>query len=193
MSLIERVKNIVLTPKTEWPAIGREPGDVAYLFTGYVAILAAIPAVCGFIGSSLVGFTIPSLGTVRMPVASGLLSAIVGYLLTFVIVYVVALIVEALAPTFGGRKDFASALKVTVYSYTPAWLCGIFLLIPGLRFLGILGLYGLYLLYLGLPPLMKSPPEKSLFYSVAIVICAIVIAIIIGVVQSALFAFPRMT
>jgi hypothetical protein len=193
MTLIDRVKNIILTPKTEWPVIDREPGDVAYLFKNYVAILAAIPAICGFIGTSIVGFNISGLGTVRMPVATGLANALVGYLLTFVIVYIVALIVDALAPTFGGRKNFPSALKLTVYSYTPAWLCGFFFLIPGLRFLTILGLYGLYLLWLGLPVLMKSPQEKSLLYAAAVVVCAIVIGIILGLIQGALFAFPRMS
>jgi hypothetical protein len=192
MSLTDRVKNIILTPKTEWPVIDREPGDVPYIFTNYVAILAAIPAVCGFIGLSFVGMSLPGLGTVRMPVASGLLNAIVGYLLTFVIVYVVALIVDALAPTFSGRKNFDSALKVTAYSYTPSWLCGFFLLVPGLRFLTILGLYGLYLLWLGLPVLMKSPQDKSLAYTAAVVVSAIVIGIVLGLIQSALFAYPRM-
>ena len=192
MSLIDRVKNIILTPKTEWPVIDREPGDVVYIFTNYVAILAAIPAICGFIGLSIVGMSVPGLGTIRVPVASGLLNAIVGYLLTFAVVYIVALIVDALAPTFGGRKNFESALKVTAYSYTPSWICGIFLLIPGLRFLTILGLYGLYLLWLGIPVLMKSPQEKSLPYTAAVVIIAIVIGIVLGLIQSALFGYPQM-
>jgi Yip1 domain len=187
------VKNIILTPKTEWPVIDREPGDVVYIFTNYVAILAAIPAICGFIGTSIVGMSLPTVGTVRMPVASGLLNAIIGYLLAFVIVYVVALIVDALAPTFSGRKNFESALKVTAYSYTPSWLVGIFLLIPALSFLMILGLYGLYLLWLGLPALMKSPQDKSLGYTAAVVVIAIVIGIVLGLIQGALFGFPRMT
>ncbi len=192
MSLIDRVKNIILTPKTEWPVIDREPGDVPYIFTNYVAILAAIPAICGFIGMSIVGISLPGMGTIRMPVASGLLNAVVSYLLTFITVYVVALVVDALAPTFSSRKNFESALKVTAYSFTPFWVCGSFLLIPGLRFLTILGLYGLYLLWLGLPVLMKSPQEKSIGYTAAVVISAIVIVIVLGLIQGALFANPRM-
>jgi len=192
MSLIDRVKNIILTPKSEWPVIDREPGDVVYIFTNYVAILAAIPAICGFIGLSIVGMSVPGLGSVRMPVVSGLLNAVVSYLLTFVSVYVVALIVDALASTFSGRKNFESALKVTAYSYTPFWICGIFLLIPGLRFLTILGLYGFYLLWLGLPLLMKSPQDKSLAYTAAVVIVAVVIGVVIGLIMGALFAYPRM-
>jgi hypothetical protein len=191
MNLIERVKAILLTPRTEWPVIEREPGDVAYLFTNYVAILAAIPAVCGFIGTSLIGISLPGLGTVRVPIVAGLIGAIVGYLLTFAMVYVVALITDLLAPTFGGQKNFENALKLTAYSYTPAWLVGIFLLLPSLGFLAILGLYGLYLLWTGISPMMKAPQDRSLVYTIAIIVCAIVIGLIVGLVQTAITPLPR--
>jgi hypothetical protein len=176
MNLVERVKNIILTPKTEWPVIAGEPGDVGFLFGNYVAILAAIPAVCGFIGALLLG----------VPIGAALLSAVLHYLLTFVVVYIVALVVDALAPTFGSTKNFANALKLTVYSYTPSWVAGVFLLIPGLHFLTILGLYGLYLLWLGLPPLMKTPPDKAIVYTIAIVICALIIGIVVAMILGAL-------
>jgi hypothetical protein len=176
MNLVERVKGIILTPKTEWPIIAGEPGDVGTLFGGYVAILAAIPAVCGFIGAVLGG----------APVVAALIGSVIKYLLTFVAIYVIAWIIDMLAPTFSSSKNFANALKLTVYSYTPSWLCGIFLLIPGLRFLTILGLYGLYLLWLGLPPLMKTPPDKTIGYTIAIIVCALIIAILIGLLVGGL-------
>jgi hypothetical protein len=176
MNLVERVKGIILSPKTEWPVIAGESGDTSYLFRNYVAYLAAIPAVCGFIGSLVIGASI----------IGALIGAVIKYLLAFVGVYIVAWIVNLLAPTFASQKDFPSALKVTVYSYTASWLAGVFLIIPALSFLTILGLYGLYLLYLGLPPLMKTPPEKSILYTITIVVCAIVVAIVLGAVITAL-------
>lgn len=191
MNLFERVKGILLNPRAEWAIIEREPGDMAYLFMNYVAILAAIPAVCGFIGSSLIGISLPGLGTVRVPIVTGLVGAVVGYLLTFAMVYIVALLADLLAPTFQGQKNFENALKLVVYSYTPAWLVGVFLLIPSLGFLTILGLYGLYLLWTGIPPLMKAPQEKSIVYTLAIIVCAIVIGLIVGLVQAAIMPFPR--
>lgn len=191
MNLFERVKGILLNPRAEWSIIEREPGDVAYLFMNYVAILAAIPAVCGFIGSSLIGISLSGLGTVRVPIVTGLVGAVVGYLLTFAMVYIVALLADLLAPTFQGQKNFENALKLVVYSYTPAWLVGVFLLIPSLGFLAILGLYGLYLLWSGIPPLMKAPQEKSIVYTLAIIVCAIVIGLVVGLVQAAIMPFPR--
>jgi hypothetical protein len=182
MDIVARAKAIMLTPKTEWLVIEREPGDPAYLFSNYVAILAAIPAVCSFIGASIIGISLPIVGTVRVGIVSGIVSALVQYVLAFVMVYVMALIIDALAPTFKGQQNQANALKLAVYSMTPAWLAGVFSLIPGLRLLTILGLYGLYLLWVGLPLLMRAPQEKSTGYAAAIVVCAIIISLVIAAI-----------
>lgn len=182
MDIVQRVKGILLTPKSEWLDIAREPGDPTYLFTNYVAILAAIPAVCGFIGTSLIGMSLPVIGTVRVGIFSGLVSAVIHYVMAFVLVYVLGLIIDALAPTFGASKNPANALKLAVYSMTPAWLVGVFSLIPALSFLSILGLYGLYLLWVGLPLLMKTPQDKAIGYAAAVVVCAILISIVIAAI-----------
>jgi len=103
---------------------------------------------------------------------------------------VLALIIDALAPTFNGQRSQIQALKVAAYSSTAAWVAGIFALIPGLRILGILGLYSLYLLYLGLPVLMKSPREKAVGYTVVVILAAIVLFMVIGVIASRFMALP---
>jgi hypothetical protein len=189
MDLVARVKAILLTPQSEWPVIEREPGDAPYLFTNYVAILAAIPPLAGFIGGSLIGFSVAGVGTVRLGFFSGLIHAIVGYLLTFVAVYVVALIIDALAPTFGAQKNFDNALRISAYYPTPYWLAGIFSLVPRLSFLAILGLYGIYLLYLGLPALMKAPADKAVAYTAAVIVCSIGVMIVIALILGTLFGF----
>ena len=184
--LIERVKGIVLSPKTEWEKIAAEPTDVKSLFTGYAMILAAIPAVCGLIGSTLIGMSLPIVGTIRTPIAAALVQVVLAYVLGLVIIYVVALIVDALAPTFDGQKNAMQALKLVVYSSTPVWLAGVFALIPVLSMLGVLAaLYGLYLLYIGLAPMMKNPQDKSIGYTALIIVCYIVLAIIVGAVIAA--------
>jgi hypothetical protein len=153
-----------------------------------VAILAAIPAVCGLIGMAIVGISIPVVGTLRISFGSALIFAAITYLMAFVTVYVLALIVDALAPTFKATRNLENALKLVVYSYTPVWLVGVFLLIPGLSFLMILGIYGLYLMWLGLPVLMKVPQNDNttIGYFAAIIICAIVIRYVIARVLAAI-------
>ena len=184
--LIERAKGIVLSPKAEWEKIAAETTDAKSLYVGYAMILAAIPAICGMIGSTLIGVSLPIVGTIRTPIASALVTLVLTYVLGLAVIYVVSLIVNALAPTFDGQKDPIQALKLVVYSSTPVWLAGVFSLVPLLGVLGIIAaLYGLYLLYLGLAPLMKNPQEKSIGYTALIVVCYIVLAIVMGVIISA--------
>ena len=184
MNLIERAKNICLSPKTEWEVISAETTETQALMLGYVAPLAAIGAVAGFVGNSIIGHSSFFLGNYRTPIFMGLGIAVLTFVMAFVAVFVLSLIINALAPTFGGEKNSAQALKVAVYSYTPAWIVGIFYLIPGLSILAVLGLYALYLLYLGLPKLMKSPEDKAIGYTAVVVICAIVLSIVIGVLTT---------
>jgi Yip1 domain len=172
MNLVERVKAILLTPKTEWQVIDGETGDATYLFTNYVAILAAVPAVAVFIGFSFAG----------LGVGRALILGVFFYVIYCVAWYVVALVIDALAPTFGGQKNFPAALKVSTYSATAGWLAGIFQLIPPISVLSIVGLYSIYLLWLGLPALMRVPQERAAAYTAAVVAVMLVIMIVIIVV-----------
>ena len=181
--IIERAKGIVLSPKSEWDKIAAETTDVRSLYVNYAMILAAIPAVCGLIGSTLIGVSLPIVGTIRTPIAAALVQLVLTYVLGLAIIYAVSLIVNALAPTFDGQKDPVQALKLVVYSSTPVWLAGVFSLVPMLGVLGVVaGLYGLYLLYIGLTPLMKNPQDKSIGYTALIIVSYIVMAIVMGVV-----------
>jgi len=190
MNPVERVKGILLRPGEEWQAISGETTSIAELYRSYIIILAAIGPAAFIIGMSIVGISLPFMGSYRMPITTAVASAVVQYILTLFGVYILALIVNTLAPTFLGEKNLNQAFKVAAYSYTPGWLVGVFTIIPALSILGILGLYGLYLLYLGLPVLMKSPKEKSMGYTVAVVIAALIIFILIGLVSRALISFP---
>jgi Yip1 domain len=191
MDLLERIKAILLRPADEWPKIGQQPGSIGPLFVGYVAILAAIPPIADFLCLGVIGETDINGTTVRMPIFSAVLSALFDYLLSFAVVYVLAHVIDLLAPRFEGVKSFPNALKLAVYSMTPYWLAGIFLLIPGLRFLVMFGLYGAYVLWTGLPELMKSPPERTLGYTAAVVACALAIYLAIVFTGHMLFPFPR--
>ena len=155
MDLVQRAKNIVLTPKTEWPVIAAETVPQGTLITGYVVPLAAVSAIATFIGHVFIGVSLPYVGTVWTPIVSGLVGAVLGVVMAVVLVYVLGAIIEALAPTFNTEKNKAQAFKVAVFSITPAWIAGILNIIPALGMLGILaGLYGIYLMYLGLRSVM---------------------------------------
>jgi hypothetical protein len=181
MTIVNRIVDICLKPKTTWDAISGEEVSTANLFKGYAVPLAALGAIAGFIGGSLIGRSLPFIGSFRVPLFSGLGLMIYTFVMALVGVFVLSLIINALAPSFGAEKNSAQALKLAVYSYTPAWVAGALQILPSLGMLaGLAGLYGLYLLYLGLPRLMKCPQEKALVYTVVVVLCAIVLSVVVG-------------
>ncbi len=191
MNLVERVKNIILKPNQEWNVIDTETAQTIDLYKGYVIPLAAIGPIAALIGTTLIGISLPGVGTYRVPFGSAIGQMIVVYILSLIGVYVMALIIDFLAPSFSGEKNTNQALKVAVYSSTASWLGGVFGLIPILGFISIIAsLYSLYLLYLGLPVLMKSPKEKALIYTVVIVIAAIIIFVVIGLISSVFISLP---
>lgn len=184
MNLIQRVQDILLKPKETWPTIAAEPADTASLYSQYLVFLALVPAVAGFIGMSLVGMG--GFGfSMRIPVMTGLVNMVVAYGLSLAMVFVLSLIVNALAPTFAASKSAISALKLVAYASTAGFVGGIFSLLPSLSILGLLAaLYSVYLIYTGLPVLMKCPPEKAAAYTAVVVVCGIVLMLVLAAVSS---------
>jgi hypothetical protein len=178
--LIERVKNIMLSPKSEWPVIAPESTSILQLYTGYVMPLAALAAVMSFVHISVIGVHVPFAGIERMPIETGLSLAIRSFAFGLVGLFLVGLIIDALAPTFGGSRDRRQALKVAAYSFTPACLSSVLALSPILPTLlqWVVLFYGIYVLYLGLPVLMRSPPERALGYTATVVLCTFLLGIV---------------
>ncbi len=196
MNLQTRVVNILTKPKEEWPVIAAEPTDVQSLYRNYIAILAAIPAVFHFLGMTVIGVSLPFVGTYRVGAAYGITTAIVQYVLTLVGVYVAAFVIDKLAPTFQSQPNLIEALKLVAYASTPAWVAGVLNLIPALSILVLLAsLYGIYLFYLGVTPTMKTPQDKVIPYMVVAAIVIIIVWVIVGVITTAItgafFAGPR--
>ncbi|HET9175991.1 MAG TPA: Yip1 family protein [Pseudolabrys sp.] len=182
MNLMDRIKGILLQPKSEWGKIDSEPGDAGYLISNYVAILAAVAPISTFIGTSIIG-----MGGARVGIGAGLLYAVVSYVLSLIGFFVLGYVIDFLAGTFGARKDLQSAMKVSAYAPTAAWLAGVFNILPALSFLSILGLYSLYLLYTGIGALMRPAANNALIYTIAVIICAIIVWINILAIPVLLF------
>lgn len=175
--LVARAKAILLTPKSEWPVAAAESTTVADLYKGYIIPLLVIPAIFGFLKMSVIGTTVMFAGTVRVGIGAGLGTMVLTYALSLVMVFLMALIVNALAPTFGGQKNTVQALKAVAYSYTAGWVASIAQILPAIGMLVVIAgaIYSIYLLYLGLPHTMKCPPEKAGGYTAVVIVVAIVL------------------
>jgi len=188
MDIAQRVQAILLTPKAEWAKIKDEPTTVAGLFRSYVLILAAIPAGFQFLGNIIVGRRLPLVGVYRWPIGRAIGYAVLSYVLALLAVYVFALIVNELAPTFASAKSMTRALKLSAYSMTPGWLAGVLYIVPGLWALSLLAsFYGLYLLYLGFDtPMMETPKDKIPGYMVvSIIVVAVLYAVVSWIARGA--------
>jgi hypothetical protein len=181
MNLVERAKNILLTPAKEWDVIKGESLTIVDMFTKYAMLLAAIPAVAGFLGYVAIGKSLGGFGTFRMPFGNALIWAILTYIFSLGGVFLLAFIMDALAPTFGCTKDMVAAVKIVVFSYTAAWVAGIFSIIPALSILASLAsIYSLYLMYMGMQKLKDVPKDKLVGYFVVTIIAACVVFFIVG-------------
>ena len=192
MNLVDRVQAILLKPKDTWPVIAGEAGDVASIYKTYLVYLAAIPAIATFIGFSLVGAGAFGV-SFRVPIVSGLVNMVVGFVLSLAMIYVLSLIANALAPTFKGEKNQLNAFKLVAYGSTAGLVGGVFNLLPSLSMLGVLAaLYSIYLLYTGIPVLMKAPEDKALGYTAVLIVCGIVASMIVGAVSALFTSGPNM-
>jgi hypothetical protein len=172
-SLVERVRRLLLKPAEEWASIDLEPGTMGGIYRSYVVPLVAFSAIASslhLVWAGLIGVAI--------------LSAILLFILWLAGVYLFALIIDALAPTFGAQRKFGQAFKVSAYFPTAAWLASVFAIIPPLRVLVILGLYSIYLLYLGLPKLMKCPESQAVAYTLVVAITGLIAMLILSLLMA---------
>jgi hypothetical protein len=186
MNLIERAKNIIIKPKDEWNVISQETTTVTGVVTGYLLILALIPAIAVFVKQGVIGYNIPLFGHVPGSISLGVKSAIVSYISNVGAAFLSAFIIDALAPSFGSQKNFTKAMQLVAYSYTPMLIAGIFTMIPYLGILGIVGLYGLYILYLGMKPMMQTPDDKVTTYFIVSLLVIIVLYFVISMILGAI-------
>ena len=186
MSLVDRAKNIIVSPKNEWAVIAEESPDVGSIITTYVLPLAVLSAAASFIGYAFIGVPVPFLGTIK-GVSWGLYYGIQNLIMTILGVLITAFVVDLLANSFGSEKNFGRAVQLVAYAYTPSWIGGLFSIYPPLGIIGSLfSIYGLYLLYLGLPFTMKTPKEKVIIYLIVTAIVLIVLMVVLGMILAAI-------
>jgi hypothetical protein len=180
-TLQTRATNILTNPKAEWPLIGVEPETVQGLYAQYILPLAAIPAIATLVNRAFIG--VPLVG--RFGIVQSLVTACVLYALSLASVIAAAVVIEWLAPKFKSSGSTVQALKQVAYASTPVWIAGIFNISIALAPLTIIAVfYAIYLFYLGLPSVMRTPPDQVVPYmvvsAIAILALNLVLTFLIG-------------
>lgn len=181
MNLVQRAKNIIISPKTEWEVVANEEPNIQQILMGYVFPMALIPTIATIIGwgaIGILGFTSFTYG-----IAMGLVQLINAFLS----VIIAGFVIDALASSFGSTKNLGRAVQLVAYSMTPIWIAGILNLLPAISWLPfLLGLYAIALIYQGLSPLMKTPEDKKAVYLVISIVVLIAVYWIISLILSAI-------
>lgn len=184
-----RVRGILFDPKAEWSRIAAEETPSRTIFTSYVMPLAAIGPICGTIGGQVFGRVSLGIGPYTMSYSPPLVSAIIGgivmWVLTLVSFLVLTVIADVLSPRFGGQFASEKSFALVGYSLTPVFVAGIFTLYPPLAVLTVVGLYSLYLVWLGTPIMLGIAPERATPYTVALVVCGMVLNLIVAALSAA--------
>jgi len=191
-SFFERVKSILLRPQSTWDAIAAEPDDdVVRLYKSYAVPLAALSALWLAIGLLFFRWGGGAFAQTLKPVQA-IISGLFQFVVILISIAIMGVVINALAPRFGGTANSARAHKVAVYASTAALLAGVFSLHPMLSILGLLSFYSLGLLFIGLPRLMPTPDEKRVPYFATVlgvsVVASLVVFMILGAVRAAAVA-----
>ncbi len=181
-NLIQRVVNIITKPKQEWEVIATEQPNTMKLIGGYALILALIPALSAFIKYGIIGFSF--MGYTSRSIASGIQTGLIQLLSAVIGVYLLAWVIDLLAPSFDSQKNFGRSLQLAVYASTPQWVAGILLLLSTTMsmLIMLISLYAIYLLAVGMPVLKGTPKDKVVGYVALTIIAMIAIGVVMALV-----------
>lgn len=193
MNIFDRAKNILFSPKAEWPVIAGEPSSTGDVMK-YAAILGLIPALMGLIGSVMF---VNSIG-INLGFGFYLVNFTLNYLMGLGVIYLMGIIAGALASSFAGTNSPVAGLKLVVYSGTALWVAGFLAIIPALGLIAVLvGLvYAGYLISIGATPVLKIPSDKVFGYVAVLVVIWLVVAMILSWLVNAIawaLAGPTLT
>jgi len=185
-NIIQRVINILTKPKQEWEVVATEQPNTMKLIGGYAFVLALIPALSAFLKYGIIGISF--MGYSSRSIASGIQMGLIQFLSALIGVYLLAWVIDMLAPSFDSEKNFGRSLQLAVYSSTPQWVAGILVLFSTTLsvLIMLIGLYAIYLLAVGLPVLKKTPKEKVVGYVVLTIVAMIVIGLLLALILGAI-------
>ncbi|OFX24774.1 MAG: hypothetical protein A2033_03855 [Bacteroidetes bacterium GWA2_31_9] len=177
--IINRFRNIIFSPSTEWDIIKSEKHDIQKILTTYLIPIIITIGIADLLGG-LIFQSFYSL-TFRM------LSTIITMIIPFSSILLSSYFISLLSPSFGAKSDLTSSIKLVTYSYSIQLLLSILInLLPFFSALGILGLYFIFIIWQGVVPLMEVAEEKKVSFVILSVLIIIIISLLISFVFSLL-------
>ena len=166
---IERIKDIYLSPATFWDEVKAEQTTEKEIVTGFFLLIAALPALAGFLGMLFMGYNL-----FRTLIWAGLFFGC-----AIAAVYLFSKIILFLGRSFNAENDESDLVKLAAYSFTPILLGGVFFLIPPIYWLSIVGLYGFYFFWIGFHKIAVCTEEEKFNFSFISLIVLIILTVLI--------------
>ncbi|OGI41521.1 MAG: hypothetical protein A2140_01795 [Candidatus Muproteobacteria bacterium RBG_16_62_13] len=183
---LSHVWGLLAHPEEEWKTIHREHCTVTRCYCSHVLLLAAIPAIAGYIGTTQVGWQVTARELHKLTPDSALQIAILFYITMLVAVFSVGKMIHWMGRTYGSKQSLPPCIALAAYTATPLFLIGIMLLYPLLWLNLLLGLpalaYTVYLLYTGVPVMMGVPKERGFLFASAVL--AVGLVMLVGVLAA---------
>ena len=183
--LLHHIYGLFTHPREEWQDIEKERSDNKVLYQGYVAILALIPVVCGYIGTVKVGWTIGNDELVRLSPDSGLILCSLSYMALLVSIFILGKLIDWIGKTYGADVDekHPRGMSLASYAMTPLFLAGAVAIYPSITLNMLVVLvamaYTVYLIYTGVPVLMHISAERGFLFASSII--TMVLVTLVGV------------
>ncbi|MCL6271479.1 YIP1 family protein [Sansalvadorimonas sp. 2012CJ34-2] len=179
---LTHVPGLFMHPDKEWRSIKDEQHSVIKIILTYLIFMAAIPAICGFFGTTATGWQLPgSSDTVYLTSESAITMSTLAYLAMLASIFFIAGFVHWMARTFGSSPSFAQCLAFTAYTASPLFIAGLIGLFPSLWTAMLVGITAIswasYLLYTGLPVFMDIPFERGVIFASSVLCVALVILV----------------
>ncbi len=172
--ILSRCYGLFRDPKGEWKQIRDEETTIPNILVGYVAPLAAIPPICDLIGSSIFNHML------QVEPGQAIIRAVITWIVSVALVGFLGILINVIAPNFDAEQNDLAAQKIAAYSMTPAFLSGVFSLLPWLWWVSLFALAAMvFLMYRGLPVLMKAPEDRALGYAATVTIATMAAGVVL--------------
>jgi hypothetical protein len=176
--VLKHIWGLFVNPKREWVSIRNDECTVGKCYALHVMVLAAIPAISGFIGTTQFGWQIGAGDPVKLTLESAGMIAIMYYFAMLVGVYAIGWMIHWMGKTYDADVPLAQCVVLAAYTATPLFLIGIMELYPVLwlnMVVGIVALsYTVYLLFSGVPIMMDISEDRGFLFSSAVLAVGLV-------------------
>ncbi|UVE16548.1 YIP1 family protein [Pseudomonas sp. LS44] len=179
--MIHHVLGLFTHPDQEWQEIRGEEESISHMYFTHVLILAAIPAVSAYIGTTQVGWTVGNGAPVMLTESSALQMTILTYLAMLAGVALMGAFIHWMARTYDASPSMAQCVVFAAYTATPLFIGGLAALYPNIWLAMAVGTaaicYTVYLLYVGIPTFMSIPEDEGFLFSSSVLAVGLVVLV----------------